>query len=80
MFQWFSANRGGGYKPIIIPFDPPAPILACSRLHASMGIPVGLETLRMIGRTFPGFHTQFPVVQLFPDHGKFFGSFHRIAR
>ena len=44
------------------------------RLHASMGISVGLEALRMIGRTFPGFHTLFPLVQLFPLRGKFFHS------
>jgi hypothetical protein len=31
--------------------------------------------------SFPGHaHTLFPVVQVFPDRGKFFHSLHRIAR
>jgi hypothetical protein len=60
MFQWFSANWGGVQtnNHLVQLQKPRAPFLARSvrsgtpRLHASMGICVGLETLRMIGRAF----------------------------
>jgi len=54
-----------------------------------MRIPIGLlKIFRKIGGTFSPenfsfpchAHTLFPVVQVFPDRGKFFHSLHRIAR